>query len=279
MFSSLDRFPQKGDCEASATTVDQAMNSQLKILVVEDDQQTQAIMRLILARYNYKMTIVSNGQEAVQAVKMERFDLIFMDVFMPIMDGLDATRCIRQWENGTGHVPIIGTTAIFESEHRRCLEAGMDAVVWKPFDSSQIYQVISVFVKGNGSIKSKNGNPPRPQLTEFPILDVPSAIDRLGGDREAFEEALDAFISSLPQKSNDLRDNFDAGNWHTLSILVHNLKGLSASLGAMQLSRKAEKLDRQLSQGQFENTEQLLQEIEFSVHALQTMAMELLEQF
>jgi len=255
------------------------MNSQFKILVVEDDRQTQAIMRLILTRSNYNVSVVSNGQEAIQAVKIEPFDLIFMDVYMPIMDGLDATRCIRKWENGTGHVPIIGTTAIIESEHRRCLEAGMDAVIWKPFDTGQIYQIISVFVKGSGSIKSKNGEHPQPQSTEYPILDVSSAIARLGGDREVFEDALNEFISSLPQKSRALRDNFEVCDWHNLSILTHNLKGLSASLGAMQLSRKAEKLDRQLSEGQFENTEQLLQEIDFSIRALQTMAIELLEQY
>jgi CheY-like chemotaxis protein len=116
----------------------------IRILVVEDDPTMRHLMVTILTRQGISCAVVENGQRAAQACDRESFDFILMDLQMPIMDGLRATRIIREKEGERGgHSVIIATTAfVQDSDRKLCLEAGMDEYLTKPLDLEELLLLI-----------------------------------------------------------------------------------------------------------------------------------------
>ncbi len=121
--------------------------SSLHILLAEDDRINQTVSQRILEKEGHKITIASNGREAIEALDAKEFDLILMDVNMPQLDGCEATIKIREKEQKTGkHIPIIAMTALaFKEDKSRCLEAGMDDFVSKPVRAEELYEVIGKY--------------------------------------------------------------------------------------------------------------------------------------
>jgi PAS domain S-box-containing protein len=127
----------------------------LRILLAEDNAINQLLARKLLARDGHEVTAVSNGREAVEAIETGRFDLVLMDVQMPEMDGLEATRTIRAMASGICDVPIVAMTAhALSSDRDRCLEAGMDAFVTKPVRPEVLQQGIGEALAAREGIES-----------------------------------------------------------------------------------------------------------------------------
>src|SRR5258705_8877940 len=105
---------------------------QPKILVVDDDQLNQRMMKVLLTREGYQVDLASNGLEALDAVKFQHYDVVFMDLQMPVMDGIEASRRIREWENGGRHTFIVALTASYLPEEGHVLfEAGINNFIFK----------------------------------------------------------------------------------------------------------------------------------------------------
>lgn len=114
------------------------------ILLVEDNKLNQTVVKFTLKRYGYLIDIANNGLEAVDMYKEGNYDFILMDVMMPEMDGLEATKIIREIENGQEHIPIIALTAdIMVANEEKCIENGMDAHLSKPFDVDHLFKVLT----------------------------------------------------------------------------------------------------------------------------------------
>lgn len=120
----------------------------VNILVAEDNLVNQRLVRELLTRKNYKVTIVENGLKIFDVLENVRFDMILMDIQMPIMDGLEATSIIREIEKGTGkHIPIIGITAYaVQADREKCISAGMDDYMSKPFVKEEFYKMIEKYI-------------------------------------------------------------------------------------------------------------------------------------
>jgi CheY-like chemotaxis protein len=115
----------------------------LRILVAEDSRTNQQLAARLLERQGHDVTIVNNGKEAVEAIRRTLFDLVLMDVEMPIMDGLAATRAIRSYESRRGtRLPIVAVTT--KDNHRDCLAAGMDAHLNKPLRLDRLNRTLQV---------------------------------------------------------------------------------------------------------------------------------------
>jgi len=119
----------------------------LSILLVEDNELNQKLMKISLTRYNYVVTISVNGYEGVQMFKKQKFDLILMDIMMPIMDGYEATKEIRILEGQDetlGRTPIIAFTAnTINNDRAKCLKGGMDDILEKPFDVNKFREILN----------------------------------------------------------------------------------------------------------------------------------------
>ncbi|UFS72514.1 response regulator [Geomonas sp. RF6] len=116
----------------------------MRMLIVEDDATMQHLMATIMSRQGISCAVVNDGQSAVEAWEREGFDVIFMDIQMPVLDGLEATRIIRRREAGRGgHTIIIATTAFAtDADREMCLKAGMDDYMSKPIDLEKLFALV-----------------------------------------------------------------------------------------------------------------------------------------
>lgn len=125
-------------------SIDTAKIPSLKILIAEDDPMGRQLMHIILTQEGHSVDLAANGREALEAVKRQKYDIVFMDLQMPVMDGLEASRQIRAWENGEApRTYIVALTASYLPEVGQALfDAGIDNYVSKPFELDQIHQLM-----------------------------------------------------------------------------------------------------------------------------------------
>jgi two-component system, sensor histidine kinase and response regulator len=245
----------------------------LKILVVEDNHLNQKMIYTYLTRQAHTVQLAGNGLEAIETLKSHTFDLIFMDVQMPIMDGLEATRKIREMEGQNNRTPIIAMTAYaLQGDNQRCLEAGMDDYISKPLDTRRLIQVIySWSKKKTGKLQlpdkalTSQGNKPDS------ILDLNAALPRFSNDFQFYKTLLDELIDSLPARVEELESLYNDKKWVRLADQAHNLKGVAANFGLMRMSALAGQIDDFAKAGNvapvpdlIENAARLLEEIKKS---------------
>jgi two-component system sensor histidine kinase/response regulator len=255
-------------------------NKQYRILLVDDDYLNQRMMGLVLSGGGFSCDAAFNGAEAIDAIQSQHFDLILMDLQMPIMDGYEATRRIRAWESGNSHIPIVALTAmVFDDEVQDCLDAGMDDCVVKPFDTARLLQLIDSHIEN--SIKSTFAIDIHGMKLEEKnsLLNIQAAISRFGNDIETYKEFLADFLQTLPHRIEEFHLMYNSRNLQSLSAKAHNLKGVAANMGAMQLSASASKLNRSSKIGELSSIEESLDECSKSVSALQDNAMIIISKY
>ena len=136
-----------GDCFPTSLAMDQPLESEkalsLNILVTDDDELGRRLMRVILTHEGHRVEVAANGLEALEAVKNNKFDIVFMDLNMPVMDGMEASRQIRALENEGSHTFIVALTASYLPEIGQALfDSGIDNYVSKPFEVGQIQKLL-----------------------------------------------------------------------------------------------------------------------------------------
>jgi two-component system sensor histidine kinase BarA len=240
--------------------------SNLKILVVDDDLLSQRLMQVLLKREGCEVDLASNGMEAFEAIKAQKYDIVFMDLQMPGMGGLEASRRIREWENRGQHTFIVALTASYLPENGQALfDAGIDNYISKPFEIEHIQHLLKYSARSSGLNQSPGPGQGLPAET---VLDIQKGIEQIGGDQETYRELLGDFIHELPERLQTIQRLFEAMDFAQLSRAAHNLSGIAANLGAPQLSQYAKRLDVQSSEGYTEAINSLLQQIQLEVGKL-----------
>ena len=235
---------------------------QLNILVVDDDVLNQRMMQLLLRREGHIVDLASNGLEALEAVKIHTYDVVFMDLQMPYLDGIESSRRIRQWENGGRHTFIVALTASYLPENGHVLfEAGIDNYISKPFEIEQVQRLLKY---GFPARKNPDAAPltERQDFVPEKALDVEKGIVQVGGDENMYRELLHDFIEGLPKRLLTMQQFFTNQDHTGLSRAAHNLSGIASSLGASELAACARRLDKQSVEGYTESLEPLIQEIQ-----------------
>lgn len=235
----------------------------LQILVAEDDPQNQAMMKLLLVRRGHRVKSVWSGIQALEAVKLENFDLVLMDIQMPEMGGLEATRLIREWENSQRHVLIAILSASVPTQVIESYKSfGADTFLTKPFDLKRLDLLLNLIA--NEPMQATPGasyyDMDAP-LHELPLLDEQEALSRFDGDVQLFHENLAEFLKGLPARLERMQEGLTAQKWEDLSIQAHNLKGVAANFGALQLSVLAYRLDEYSRQKKTGLTQKTFQKI------------------
>jgi two-component system, sensor histidine kinase and response regulator len=244
--------------------------SRLHILLAEDNEINQKMTRVLLSRQGYEVDLASNGIEAVNLARCTHYDLIFMDVQMPEMDGFEAARQIRLLEGNRRHTPIIAMTAYaMPGDRQRCLDAGMDDYVSKPLDPRKVFQVIEKW--GEGMVDSASfetvEEKSEPEDIES-LLDMKRAMARFSHDRQFFLSLLSDFVSVLPTKLAEMDAALQQGNYEVLSHLAHNLKGVAANFSAMKLSHLAHLLDEESKAACCDRSQEIMNRIMEASEAL-----------
>ncbi|HZZ28100.1 MAG TPA: response regulator [Pirellulales bacterium] len=228
----------------------------LHVLLAEDSPVNQRVAMAMLEKGGHRVTVASNGRQAIAIFKKQPFNLVLMDVQMPEMDGLEATRAIREYEQSAGgHVPIVALTAhAMKGDRDRCLSSGMDAYVTKPIRSKELMRVIHSVVSATAG-----GPPPSEEkLPETPAgngspgssnngINWRQALESLDGNRQLLGELIDIFREECPKLRGEIGTAIDAGDLPGLRRAAHTLKGALGHLAAgsaQQLAQQVEDLAR-----------------------------------
>jgi signal transduction histidine kinase/CheY-like chemotaxis protein len=213
----------------------------LRVLLAEDNPVNQKMVVGMLRRMGHSTKIAVNGQEALSLWSEEAFDLVLMDVQMPVMDGLTTTRKIRERELSSGsRVPIIAMTAHATKEYeQQCLAAGMDAYLSKPTSGQQLEDAIGrLAAKSIGNDKSRS---------TFIAFDPEKARIRLGGDEALLHEIIELFLVENPKQLASLKQAIRDGNCEIVERTAHSMKGELGCFGldtASQWVRELEEIGR-----------------------------------
>ncbi|MGJ5820697.1 PAS domain S-box protein [Paludibaculum fermentans] len=207
-----------------------------RILVAEDNAVNQRLVVRMLEQAGYRTELVGTGREAVEAARTGHFDIVLMDVQMPDLDGLEATRRIREEEALTSvHLPIIAMTAhAMPGYDELCLEVGMDAYLSKPIRMLELIRKIEALALGNPPSKreSEREPPTVERESQMKELDQESALDRVGGDAELLAELAGLFLEEYPLLMGTVQSGFDQSKVDIILGAAHQLKGLLAQFGA-----------------------------------------------
>jgi CheY-like chemotaxis protein len=207
-----------------------------KILLAEDNVVNQRVAVGLLTRRGHQVTIAPDGQEALARLERETFDLVLMDLQMPVMGGLDATIEIRRRELVTGqHIRIVAMTAhAMHSDREQCLVAGMDGFLSKPIDPHMLFAVVEHEADG------AEGQEAAGRV----IFDEGALRRRVSGDDELMTEVIRLFLEDLPMRLAAIKDAVTGRNADALRAAAHALKGSAGNLSADGVFEAARVLER-----------------------------------
>ncbi|NTV12197.1 MAG: response regulator, partial [Zoogloea sp.] len=249
----------------------------LSILVVDDSDINQMVARRILELDGASVAVAANGQEAVDCLRSrpEGFDIVLMDVQMPVMDGLSATRCIRE-ELGLKDLPVIALTAgATEMQRSEAIGAGMNDFISKPFEAKRMIEIIQGIASGRARHVAKE---PATAVggDDFPDIDgidTAEADQRLGHDGQLLLALLEQFLAENAQTIALCRSDLAEGNAASARKRIHKLRGTAANLSAKDIFEQASELENAIAAGLAAGQAgELLDRLEHSLDTLRASA-------
>ncbi len=253
--------------------------SDASLLLVEDHPINRRVATELLEMVGFSVDVAVNGIEAVEAVRQKEYHAVLMDVQMPKMDGIEATRRIRGWEKETRHskqetgksahqvssqIPIIAMTAhVMDSDRKKCLDAGMNDYVSKPIDAEELFAVLKnnlphfksgMEIANHGARRRKHPRtPPRSPIPSWenqhpksklqvPGLNVAEGLERLGNSWPTYMDVLRDFCENQDELA-DLERRVRKRDFETAGSMAHGLKGAAGNVGAIDLSAAANALE------------------------------------
>lgn len=228
-----------------------------RVLLVEDNPINQEVARELLERAGLVVEVAANGVEALQKVSAARFDLVLMDIQMPVMDGLEATRRLRA-QYDAHLLPILAMTAnAFEDDRRRCEEAGMNGHLVKPVDPERLFSALAQWIPDD-SREPQQVAATQPEQVTLTALSLPlqgGAIDQqtgllaLDGDVDSYREVLQMFVDHHAGDVTRLRQAVMEGDLLIGERIAHTLKSVAGTVGALALRDCAAVIEHALREG------------------------------
>ncbi|MBF0427107.1 MAG: response regulator, partial [Magnetococcales bacterium] len=221
-----------------------------RVLLVEDNEINQQVARELLEHAGIIVLLAENGQQALDLVARERPDAVLMDVHMPVMDGLTATRLLRE-DHQFDTIPILAMTAnTMSGDRERCLQAGMQDHIAKPIDPDTLFATLVRWIKpaAGADMESTAAARPATMASGQPVpaiagIDVHAALHRLGGNVASYLKILSRFRLSQGGAVTSVRAALAAGDRPTAERVAHTLKGVAATIGAETLRKVAGELE------------------------------------
>lgn len=278
----LDDVSQVLNGHLSSTTAAQlikeneAANDNLansRVLLVEDQLMAAKVAKIILTNLDCEVDMAATGEAAVELARINRYDLIFMDVGLPDMSGNEVTKRIRLFEWDKEHpVPIIALTAHVDIKNKQeCIEAGMNAVLTKPLVSEKARDILNAFIPGHSrateAITNEIIDDQAHLLTlHGNVIDYKLALKTVGGNKQLIDELLQVLLESFPEELTTLEKCYNQFDWDGIRAVAHKLRGGTNYCGTIRLREACARLENYLATDYRELApalyQQLLEEIE-----------------
>ncbi|MFG1490127.1 response regulator, partial [Oceanospirillum sp. HFRX-1_2] len=239
-------------------------------LIAEDNKTNQVVAKGLLTQFGLEVVIAGDGYEALHKMREERFDIIFMDCQMPVMDGFRTTRELRQTDGfkTSSQVPVIALTAnAMQDDRKRCIEAGMDEFLTKPIDPEQLEKALNRFLpqaQQEESLPAANTVEERAtepatgaEAKQIPIFDFEEYSHRLSHELELMQLVMEAAIDDIRQILAELETTPN----DKLTATLHQLKGLVANCSAKALLDKVIRMEAQGKAGDYNQIRQQLPDL------------------
>ncbi|SEN55404.1 response regulator [Paenibacillus sp. OV219] len=240
------------------------------LLLVEDNEINQLVAKELLREVGIEADVASNGEIAVRYAKERRYDAILMDLQMPVMDGYEATKAIRQSAEGKT-IPIIAMTAdAMKGVEDQVLSIGMDGYLTKPFDPIDLYSMLQRVLKRTQELElaTEAAEAEVAAAKAEPHLDQATAAGRLGGNSALYRQIIGLFINKHALSLHEAREAFTAGDTKSAVLHVHTLKGVASNIGADRLAALMAKLQAALQADEHAEASVLLLEAELELQAV-----------
>ena len=260
-----------------------------RILVAEDNTVNQKVVQGMLRKFGVYIDFAVDGEEAISALEQRPYDLVFMDCQMPVLDGFDATRQIRDPYSGVKDhtIPIVAMTAnAMQGDREHCIASGMNDYVSKPINFSKIQQMLEQWLPEHclqqGSMEeiisqqttgSVSDDENKMQKITEPVFDRVAMRERLMGDEELISSVAEVFLTDMPTQIDLLRSLVATNDMEQIAGMAHRIKGASANVGGMALSALALKIEQAGKSGNLEVIQLCMPELE-QCYAQLKMAME-----
>jgi PAS domain S-box-containing protein len=261
---SLCRVEKEFDStpHAADKTHSEPDNTDIKILIAEDNSINQLVAVRIIEKLGYETDVACNGEEVLEILKQQHYDIVFMDCQMPVMDGYKATEILRSenCETMNPNVVVIAMTAnALEGDREKCLRCGMNDYLPKPVTPTSVSNVLSSWlsiIHGNKLLQEDNA---------VAFFNVGKLKGDIGNDMLAIRESVRIFLTSAKKHMNDIAAAIKTDNAIGVKIPTHILKGASFNIGANNLAVACERLEQLSLKGDLGNANILLKvmEIEF----------------
>ena len=232
---SLFKNAKAGLINKEQQVYDQSRFKGMRILLVEDNPINQIVVSEILKLGGVIITTAENGLEAIEFLNKKEYDVVLMDVQMPKLDGIEATKIIRgRLKND---VPVIAMTAhVMQGDRDKCLEAGMNDFISKPIDREHLFLMLETyFAAAKYHTDKTNKDMPVNVDIELPGIDIEDGIKRLSCDYKVFSDILNNFCSFYKNISNKLEALLVKGDLYQAGIEIHSLKGAAINVSAINL--------------------------------------------
>jgi len=248
---------------ATTPSLPAAESGGLRVLLAEDDALGQHVAIEMLRQAGHSVVVAGNGREAVAALEREVFDLVLMDVQMPEVDGLEATRIVREREQVTGaHIPIIGLTAhALKRDVEACLAAGMDHHLSKPYRANQLSETIRVTVGGLADPAASSG----PAVAALEGVDVDQLAAYYGDDWSFVGRLAQIFLEDVAAKLGEIQEAIDNTDSAALVRAAHGLKGMVSTLFLTGVTATTVQLEERGRSGNLGDAAQLFTRLEAQI--------------
>jgi len=241
-----------------------------KILLVEDNEINQEIANEILEQAGFNVSIANNGAEGVEMVSQADYDCVLMDCQMPVMDGYEATRTIRQ-EKRFSSLPIVAMTAnAMKGDREKCLDAGMNDHVSKPIDTKELFAALANWIEpsersGYEVVTSPTTSQEAGPLPELEGIDTTAGLAIVSGNEKLYRKLLIKFHQDNSNAIAEIQKALDIGDAKLAERLTHTIKGVAANVGAKKLAAVAEPLEAAIGKNQSDLYNSLLNDFSKSL--------------
>ncbi len=239
----------------------------LRILLAEDNLVNQKLAIGVLKKLGHEVAVASTGREAVSHCQTNEFDVVLMDVQMPEMDGLEASKIIRAEESGTNRrIPIIAVTAhAMKGDRERCLEVGMDDYISKPIRIKEIAAKLAAIFGGTAPEDANKSVSTRDEG----MIDWSAALETVGDDRKLLHEVVEALLEDSPRLMTAVHDAVRNASASGLTMAAHALKGAVRVFAAKPLYESAWQLEQMGARGKLDGVDDTVADLEARMETLQ----------
>lgn len=259
---TTDINPEK-EAEEDRKTVQSRLKG-LRVLLTEDNDINREMTSEILSNTGMAVDTAADGSEAVEKALKNNYDVIFMDIRMPVIDGYEATHRIRTFEKKKTPIVALSADAV-EGVKQKALDSGMDIYLTKPLDPDKILSAISSLFFGSNPVKNDAAETGKKHIYNNKIIDVETALKRLGGSYSTYCRILAKFIDDNCDTEEKLAKCLDSGDRQEARRIAHDLKGVAGYIGSGTLVKESEKLIKNIDGGETCSCKPICKALEITV--------------